>query len=159
MYVLSGIHSHSQLSFLGKQTTVRGFSENPLKFFDGTIIVTIFAIKMSARCIHKLIKLAFEIMAQATMTVRTDSKVKAEFTNLCEQFGMSANTAMNIFMRAVMESRSIPFTISVGTKDNANERLRTMLALNAERRRNSNEPEISLDEINAEIAAYRAEKK
>ena len=98
-------------------------------------------------------------MAQATMTVRTDSKVKTEFTNLCEQFGMSANTAMNIFMRAVMESRSIPFTISVGTKDKANERLRTMLALNAERRRNSNEPEVSLDEINAEIAAYRAEKE
>ena len=98
-------------------------------------------------------------MAQATMTVRTDSKVKTEFTNLCEQFGMSANTAMNIFMRAVMESRSIPFTISVGTKDNANERLRTMLALNAERRRNSNEPEVSLDEINAEIVAYRAEKE
>lgn len=98
-------------------------------------------------------------MAQATMTVRTDSKVKTEFTNLCEQFGMSANTAMNIFMRAVMESRSIPFTIGVGTKDNANERLHTMLALNAERRRNSNEPEISLDEINAEIAAYRSEKK
>lgn len=98
-------------------------------------------------------------MAQATMTVRTDSKVKTEFTNLCEQFGMSANTAMNIFMRAVLESRSIPFTISVGAKDNANERLRTMLALNAERRRSGNEPEISLDEINAEIAAYRAEKK
>lgn len=93
------------------------------------------------------------------MTVRTDSKVKAEFTNLCEQFGMSANTAMNIFMRAVIESRSISFTISVGTKDNANERLRTMLALNAERRRNSNEAEVSLDEINAEIAAYRAEKE
>ncbi|MBQ0094838.1 MAG: type II toxin-antitoxin system RelB/DinJ family antitoxin, partial [Bacteroidetes bacterium] len=65
---------------------------------------------MSARCIHNLIKSAFGIMAQATMTVRTDSKVKKEFTNLCEQFGMSANTAMNIFMRAVMESRSIPFT-------------------------------------------------
>ncbi len=98
-------------------------------------------------------------MAQATMTVRTDSEVKKEFTRLCEQSGMSANTAMNIFMRAVMETRSIPFTISVGAKDNANERLRTMLAVNAERRRSSNQPEIPLDEINAEIAAYRAEKE
>ena len=56
-------------------------------------------------------------------------------------------------------ARSIPFTISAGAKDNANERLRTMLALNAERRKSSNEPEVSLDEINAEIAAYRAEKE
>ena len=44
-------------------------------------------------------------------------------------------------------------------KDNANESLWTMLTQNAERRRNSNEPEITMDEINAEIAAYRAEKK
>lgn len=41
------------------------------------------------------------------------------------------------------------FTISAGVEGNANERLRSMLALNAERRRSSNEPEISLDEINA----------
>lgn len=133
-------------------------SHGSFKTFDGIIIITIFAIKMSAKCIQNLIILTFKIMAQATMTVRTDSTVKTEFTNLCEQFGMSANTAMNIFMRAVMESRSIPFTIGVGAKDNTNERLRTLLALNAERRRSNNEPEISLDEINAEIAAYRAEK-
>lgn len=97
------------------------------------------------------------IMAQATMTVRTDAKVKTEFTNLCEQFGMSANTAMNIFMRAVMETRTIPFTI--GVRDNANDRLRAMLFDNIERRRASNQEEISLDEINAEIAACRQDRK
>ena len=51
------------------------------------------------------------ITMQTTMTVRTDAQLKAEFTSLCEEFGMSANTAMNIFMRAVAETKSIPFTL------------------------------------------------
>lgn len=39
------------------------------------------------------------------MTVRTDAALKATFDSLCADFGMSANTAMNIFMRAVAETR------------------------------------------------------
>ena len=35
-------------------------------------------------------------MAQTSMTVRLDKKQKAIFDELCAQFGMSANTAINI---------------------------------------------------------------
>ena len=35
-------------------------------------------------------------MAQTAMTVRMDNQQKAQFDKLCEQFGMSANTAINI---------------------------------------------------------------
>lgn len=59
--------------------------------------------------------------------------------------------------KLIVKTRNQDLTES-GRKNNANERLRSMLALNAERRRSSFESEISLDEINAEIAAYRAEK-
>lgn len=52
-------------------------------------------------------------MPQVTMTVRTDAALKAIFTQLCEEFGMSANTAMNVFMRAVAETKSIPFTVRI----------------------------------------------
>ena len=54
-------------------------------------------------------------MAQSAVTVRIDSEIKSQFDELCEQFGMSANTAFNIFVKAVIRSRSIPFTIR-GTK-------------------------------------------
>ena len=57
-------------------------------------------------------------MAQSAVTVRIDSEMKSKFDKLCEQFGMSANTAFNIFVNAVVRSRSIPFTIKgdkVGT--------------------------------------------
>lgn len=94
-------------------------------------------------------------MAQATMTVRTDAALKATFDSLCADFGMSANTAMNIFMRAVAETRSIPFRI--GKKEESSDnRLRRLMQENRAAR--ANEPEISLEEINAEIAAYRAER-
>lgn len=38
-------------------------------------------------------------MAQFSMTVRMDSQLKQSFDALCSQFGMSANTAMNIFAK------------------------------------------------------------
>lgn len=95
---------------------------------------------------------------QATMTVRTDALVKARFTALCEEFGMSINTAMNIFMNAVVETKSIPFTIGK-KKDVEAENLTILLEKNRQAMIERNEPEMTIDEINAEIAAYRAERK
>lgn len=55
-------------------------------------------------------------MAQTAMTVRMDNQQKAQFDKLCEQFGMSANTAINIFVKAVIRSKSIPFSIQAKMK-------------------------------------------
>ena len=41
-------------------------------------------------------------MAQVSMTVRMDAQLKSAFDALCAQFGMSANTAMNVFAKAVV---------------------------------------------------------
>ena len=46
------------------------------------------------------------------MTVRMDAGIKAQFDSLCQQFGMSANAAMNIFANAVVKTKSIPFKIT-----------------------------------------------
>ena len=54
-------------------------------------------------------------MAQVSMTVRMDSQLKQTFDKLCSEFGMSANTAMNIFANAVVMTRSIPFEIKAVT--------------------------------------------
>jgi DNA-damage-inducible protein J len=91
-------------------------------------------------------------MAQSAVTVRLDSEIKTQFDALCEQFGMSANTAFNIFVKAVIRSRSIPFTVR-GSSPSA-------LDLFLQQRKaaeNSIERELSLDEINAEISDARAE--
>ena len=94
-----------------------------------------------------------KIMAQSAVTVRIDSDMKSQFDELCEQFGMSVNTAFNIFVKAVVRSRSIPFTIR-GNK--------TALDLFMQQRKAaeiSHEPEMSLEEINAEIRVAREERR
>ena len=45
----------------------------------------------------------FNTMGQISMTVRMDSDLKKSFDTLCSQFGMSANTAMNVFAKAVVQ--------------------------------------------------------
>lgn len=97
-------------------------------------------------------------MQQVTMTVRTDANLKAVFTSLCEEFGMSANTAMNVFMRAVAETRSIPFTIAKRNTD-TRQKFGDVLSQVLEENRKLDRPELTLEEINAEIAAARADMK
>ena len=96
-------------------------------------------------------------MAQSAVTVRIDSEMKTQFDELCEQFGMSANTAFNIFVKAVVRSRSIPFTI----KGNKLEQPSALDLFLQQRRaaESSQEPEMTLDEINAEIRAAREERR
>ncbi len=45
------------------------------------------------------------------MTVRMDSELKKSFDALCSQFGLSANAAMNVFARAVVQRGRIPFEL------------------------------------------------
>ena len=92
-------------------------------------------------------------MAQTAMTVRVDNNVKRQFDALCEQFGMSVNAAVNVFINAVVRTRSIPFTISA-EEDQTRKRL-----LEALYEPHPETPELTLDEINAEIKAARKERK
>ena len=96
-------------------------------------------------------------MAQSAVTVRLDSEMKSQFDELCEQFGMSANTAFNIFVKAVIRSRSIPFTIR-GNRIEAPNALDLFMQQRKVAESNL-EPELTLDEINAEIRAAREERR
>lgn len=50
-------------------------------------------------------------MAQATFSIRMDENLKRQFDALCADFGMTASTAFNVFARAVVRERRIPFEI------------------------------------------------
>lgn len=92
-------------------------------------------------------------MAQTAITVRVDNNVKRQFDALCEQFGMSVNAAVNVFINAVVRTRSIPFTINVEENQTRKRLLEALYAPHPET------PELTLDEINAEIKAARKERK
>ena len=96
-------------------------------------------------------------MAQSAVTVRIDSEMKSQFDELCEQFGMSVNTAFNIFVKAVVRSRSIPFPIK-GDKAESNSAL-DLFVQQRKAEEASMEQELTLDEINAEIRAAREERR
>jgi DNA-damage-inducible protein J len=51
-------------------------------------------------------------MAQSVMNVRIDENVKKSFDEFCAEVGLNASVAVNIFVRAVLRSRSIPFEIT-----------------------------------------------
>lgn len=50
-------------------------------------------------------------MAQQTFSIRMDAQLKKEFDALVEDMGMNATTAFNIFARAVVRGKKIPFEI------------------------------------------------
>ena len=58
-------------------------------------------------------------MAQATFSIRMDEALKKRFDELCSEFGMNATTAFNIFARAVVRERRIPFEIKAENADSA----------------------------------------
>ena len=97
-------------------------------------------------------------MAQTAMTVRLDSIQKAKFDQLCEQFGMSANTAINVFVRTVVRNRCIPFTIAADNDERIREK--AIEAFRDMRKEAMSRPgsEMDLEEINAEINAVRGAK-
>lgn len=51
-------------------------------------------------------------MAQSTFSIRMDENLKRQFDILCNDFGMNATTAFNIFARAVVRERRIPLEIT-----------------------------------------------
>lgn len=51
-------------------------------------------------------------MAQATLTARVDAGDKASFDKFCSDVGLNASTAINLFVKAVLRERRIPFEIA-----------------------------------------------
>ena len=94
-------------------------------------------------------------MAQATFSIRMDENLKREFDCLCDSFGMSMTTAINVFARAVVRERRIPFEITA-EPPSFNADWDNFLKL-SEMGVKSFKDEPTLEEINAEINAVRNE--
>lgn len=72
-------------------------------------------------------------MPTAAMTVRLDANMKKQFDTLCQEFGMSSNTAINIFVNQVVRSRSIPFPVTLNTSSTPNIRQKAIQMFNRQR--------------------------
>ena len=94
-------------------------------------------------------------MSQATFSVRMDDALKIQFETLCSDFGMNMSTAINVFAKAVVRERRIPFEIASSERDISREKaLNAFYALREASSRNFPEG-MALEEINAEISSVR----
>jgi len=93
-------------------------------------------------------------MAQATFSVRMDEGLKREFDRLCMDFGMNATTAFNVFARAVVREKRIPFAIRSSDNSALPNGRQAFMALRNEAKENGVQ-DLSLDEINEEIRKTR----
>ena len=95
-------------------------------------------------------------MAQATFSVRMEEDLKRQFDALCEEFGMNTTTAFNIFARAVVRERRIPFEIFAPQKTlTRSDGMQAFADLRAEAKKNGIQ-DLTLDEINEEIRRARS---
>jgi len=51
-------------------------------------------------------------MAQTTLNVRMDEEIKKQFDEFCSNVGLNTSVAINMFARAVLRERKIPFEIT-----------------------------------------------
>jgi DNA-damage-inducible protein J len=53
-------------------------------------------------------------MAQSILSVRVEDKTKHSFDNFCDSVGLNPSVAVNMFIKATLRERKIPFEISSG---------------------------------------------
>ena len=96
------------------------------------------------------------MLFRSTFSVRMDKNLKQQFDSLCEEFGMTTTTAFNVFARAVVRSRKIPFEIKSATdsKETLEKGRNAFYELRKSAKEN-NLGNMSLDDINSEISQVR----
>ena len=103
-------------------------------------------------------------MAATSLTVRVDEDTKKDFDNFCENIGINATAAVNMFIKTVVHTKVLPFPV---TDNSAGEQITmaTMAkmeqAIQSMRDRSTANGNVnmSLQDINEEIATYRKEKR
>lgn len=89
------------------------------------------------------------------MTIRVDEQLKRNFDNLCDQFGLSNSAAFNLFMKAVVRERRIPFEIKADSEAEIRKQGWEAFMRMRESALANGAADMSLDEINEEISATR----
>ncbi|MCL2159991.1 MAG: type II toxin-antitoxin system RelB/DinJ family antitoxin [Oscillospiraceae bacterium] len=100
-------------------------------------------------------------MSKATsLNIKIDRDLKTQADNLFNRMGMSFTTAVNVFVRQAVQEQAIPFRIYVNDSENeALEKARQALKDIQAQSIVNGTSEMTMDEIDAEIAAYRREKR
>ena len=94
---------------------------------------------------------------QVLIQFRADKDLKQEVSEIYESLGMDLPTAFRMFMSMSKMVKGIPFSVTL--PEGTITRSAALSAFERMRASSANVPEMTLDEINAEISAVRNEKK
>ena len=75
-------------------------------------------------------------MSQTTFSVRMDTDIKRQLDEFCAKVGMNATVAFNMFARAVLREKRLPFDVAIDSdpfysESNLNHLRRGIIALNS----------------------------
>ena len=93
------------------------------------------------------------------ITIRMDKETKRDFETFCYNVGINITTAFNMFVKATLRARTLPFAVSdISPNVQARKELQEAFEeLQRESAANGND-EMTMDEINAIISECRQEK-
>ena len=94
---------------------------------------------------------------QVLIQFRADKALKQEVTEIYEKLGMDLPTAFRMFMAKSKMVKGLPFEATL--PEQTITRVQAKNAFYELRRQAADVPEMSLEEIDAEISAVRAERK
>lgn len=99
-------------------------------------------------------------MASTLVQIRVDEDLKNEATDIFERLGLDLPTAIRVFLKKSVEESGIPFRLKIDKtkKVSLKQGKKAFLQLRKEAKKNGLQ-DMNLDEINAEIKAYRQEKR
>lgn len=100
----------------------------------------------------------FPVMRQTTISVRVDEKLKKNFDELCDSFGLSCTAAFTVFMKAVVRERCIPFDIRTDNRNEINAKGWEAILQLGRQAEEAGIQDMSLKEINAIIKEVRDAK-
>ena len=91
-------------------------------------------------------------MAQTKITIDVDGNLKKDFYEVCNGIGLTSADALVLFMKAVVREHRIPFEINEHNRALSGKEVFQQIRDAAIK---SGFSEMSLEEINEEIRAYR----
>ena len=94
---------------------------------------------------------------QVLIQFRVDKELKQDVAEICDALGTDMSTVFRMCMKQMKIVRGIPF--STRLPEQVVTRAEALEAFEKMRRQASDVPEMSLDEINEEIRAARADRK
>ena len=98
-------------------------------------------------------------MTTSLLQVRVDNSLKDKATQVFENLGIDISTAVRMFLKRSVMDNGIPFRMTMPKEDyKATRGYRAMREISENAAKNGL-ADMSLDEINSEIDAYRAERE